>query len=334
MAARRGGATSPLTAIGRQRKWVIRGTVARMNCPRCGAGVPPGYPACPNCRLPLGPPPPPPPPATPPPPPPVAPYRRIRPLTGRAIAASLFIAVSAVAGLVDAFVPLLGVWAAREVADSGGTGAVDAFLLVRNLMLVAEGLLAIPAGICFVVWLYRARANLIAFPDAYPRLSPGLTIGAWFIPVANLLLPAFVVADTARESVPADEPRRRRRLRALVWFWWISYIGASIVAYAALFGGSSSEEAFLEGRLRAGETVDLGRARDLYGADVVAQLPGAMLWLLAAVLVIMVMHRITAAQYDRMDALRYGGTPPIPQQRTPAPASEAPEASAGATIGA
>src|SRR6266508_1341940 len=188
-----------------------------MSCPRCGFAVPSGHPVCPHCRLPL---------ATPalPPAPPPALYRRVRPLAGRATTATIFIAGVAVLGMLDAFVPLVGVWAAREVSSSGGSGRATAFTLVQDVSTLALLAGSLVAGVWFLVWLYRARSNLGAFYDAYPRLSTGLVIGAWLLPVANLILPGMVVADTARESVPPAEPRRRRRLVALVWSWWTVYL--------------------------------------------------------------------------------------------------------------
>src|SRR6266508_111508 len=351
-----------------------------MNCPRCGFAVPPGHSACPNCGLslgypsqarpgpppgppvsapPPGPPvsgpppqaPPPGPPLAPPPPPavmrPPAPSRRIRSLAGWATAATIGVATYALLGMVDAFVPLVGVWAAREASSSGASAPATMFMLLQDAISVAPVGCSLAAGVCFLVWLYRARANLGAFYDAHHRLPLGLAVGSWFLPVANLVLPGMVVADAARESVPPGDPRRRRRLVALVWSWWTVYVVATVAAFAGSFAGSTSERELLESRLRAGESVDVGRARELYGQLVVARLPGALLWLAAAVLVILVVHRINAAQYDRIDGFRQPrpvSTPaprapepasgvPAPASDVPAPASGVPEAPAGATIG-
>ncbi len=264
---------------------------------------------------------------------PPAPSRRIRSLAGWATAATIGVATYALLGMVDAFVPLVGVWAAREASSSGASAPATMFMLLQDAISVAQVGCSLAAGVCFLVWLYRARANLGAFYDAHPRLPLGLAVGSWFLPVANLVLPGMVVADAARESVPPGDPRRRRRLVALVWSWWTVYVVATVAAFAGSFAGSTSERELLESRLRAGESVDVGRARELFGELVVARLPGALLWLAAAVLVIMIMHRIAAAQYDRVDALREGRPGTVPVQRPPAPSSGVPEASTGATIG-
>jgi hypothetical protein len=266
----------------------------------------------------------------------VTPYRPIRSLAGWSTAAAIGIAACALVALVDAFVPLLGVWAAREIGTSGGSAPANAYTLVDLAVGLAQFGCHLVAGGCFVVWLYRARANLGAFYDAYPRMSLGLAVGAWFIPVANFVLPGLVVADAARESVPPGEgaPSRRRRLVALVWSWWAVYVLATIAGVVGVIAGKSQDLRLLLARLESGESVDLGSARQLFGELVVSRLPAALLWLAAAVLAIVVMHRINAAQYDRVDALRDLRPAAIPAQRAPEPVSGVPGGPGGATIGA
>jgi hypothetical protein len=60
------------------------------------------------------------------------------------------------------------------------------------------------AGISFIVWLHRASANLhdLGRPMRWGR---GWTIGAWFIPIANLFIAPRVVREIDRETV-GDEP--------------------------------------------------------------------------------------------------------------------------------
>src|SRR6266498_3895361 len=309
-----------------------------MNCPRCGFAVPPGHSACPNCGLSLGypsqarpGPPPGPPVSAPPPGPPVSGPPPQAPPPGPPVSGPPPQAPPPGPPLAPPPPPAV----MRPPAPSRRAGAAAAtmFMLLQDAISVAQVGCSLAAGVCFLVWLYRARANLGAFYDAHPRLPLGLAVGSWFLPVANLVLPGMVVADAARESVPPGDPRRRRRLVALVWSWWTVYVVATVAAFAGSFAGSTSERELLESRLRAGESVDVGRARELFGELVVARLPGALLWLAAAVLVIMIMHRIAAAQYDRVDALREGRPGTVPVQRPPAPSSGVPEASTGATIG-
>jgi hypothetical protein len=76
----------------------------------------------------------------------------------------------------------------------------------------------------FVVWLYRARANIAAWPEARPRWTRGWAIGVWFAPFVNFFLGGLVVADVARESAaPRDDDTRRSVVR-LVAVWWIALV--------------------------------------------------------------------------------------------------------------
>jgi hypothetical protein len=272
---------------------------------------------------------------------PGVPYRPIRPLGGRATAASLGIAAFTVVIVASTFTPLVGVWAAREVARSGGTEPGNILTLVEVTAILVQALGYLSAGVCFLVWLSRARANLAGFFDAYPRLSSGLVVGAWFLPLANLVLPGAVVADIARESVPPDQPDRRGRLVALVWSWWTVSVLAPIAMVAGWVATDNPDRSRLEQQLNAGESVDVGRARDLFGALVIGQLPATLLWLAAAVLAIVMIHRINTAQYDRVDRLRAPrpgpAVPGSPVAPTPVSAAlpvpeQVPGGAAGATI--
>jgi hypothetical protein len=81
---------------------------------------------------------------------------------------------------------------------------------------------ALAAGACFIVWSYRARRNVDRLPGSQPYWPTGFTIGAWFIPLANLVLPCLVVADIARNSVDPRDTCGRRAMTALAAAWWSS----------------------------------------------------------------------------------------------------------------
>jgi hypothetical protein len=262
-----------------------------MTCPRCGLAILPGHFGCVNCARQAG------------RPPVRIPQGRVRSLAGWSNAAALGIAVFVLSIFVFAFQPLLGVWVASAVAASGGRepSLLDRLLvvLVAAVALAGFGL----AAASFIGWLYRARRNVAAFADTAARIPASLAIFAWFIPAVNYLAPAFVVADVARASV-APEPRRRRRLRVLVWAWWISLVLAQVVLLVGNALGDSSELSALRAEMADGHTVDVTLARHLLGAQVVGRLPGALLYLTAGVLAIILMHTVNTAQYERIEAAR------------------------------
>jgi hypothetical protein len=95
---------------------------------------------------------------------------------------------------------------------NGATAAVDL------LSLVSVGL-----AVAFLVWQYRA-ATVARSLGRPARLSPGLGVGSWFIPVVNLWFPYWAL----RDLLPPAHPLRPWALRA-----WLAYIATSVLAITA-----------------------------------------------------------------------------------------------------
>jgi hypothetical protein len=55
--------------------------------------------------------------------------------------------------------------------------------------LVVLGGLGIVSSIVYLVWIYRASANLWSLPDVRERMRPGWAVGGYFIPLANRVMP-------------------------------------------------------------------------------------------------------------------------------------------------
>ena len=181
---------------------------------------------------------------------------RLRPLSGWATATALFVASAALAVLLFAFVPLVDVWAAHAEAGSGGSRPAAVADVVRLAVLVGLVLFHVGAVACLLVWLYRAYANLRAFPGVRAALADG-------------------------------------------------------------------------------DTVDAATAGRVFGAEVADLLPAASVYLVSAVLLLSLVHRVTAAQYDRFDLLRQPPPAPVvPVPREPVEPSAVPAAAPDATIGA
>jgi hypothetical protein len=104
-------------------------------------------------------------------------------------------------------------------------GSASTLLALHDYATVAErsaaGILALFGGVCFVAWLYRARRNLDPLIGADPTWSPAWTIASWFIPVANIVLPGFVVSEVAKESVPPADEEGRRQVTVIARVWWV-----------------------------------------------------------------------------------------------------------------
>jgi hypothetical protein len=153
-----------------------------------------------------------------------------------------------------------------------------------DLVGAAAGLMALCSLVIFVllvIWMWRVAKNAELLGRTNPRFGPGWTIGGWFIPLANLVIPVLVMQDLWRGSNPAvvrDDPGWRRAAgSALVGWWWATYLLAS-----ARFGGGQDAD-----------TID--DLETVRAFDVVAAI-GMVAAIAAAILLIGVVRRITRRQ--------------------------------------
>lgn len=127
------------------------------------------------------------------------------------------------------------------VDDVPGVGEADLYA-ADNATTVAfvVGLIAlVAAGIVFLTWLTRARANAERMNNVQHRMSRGWTVGAWFCPIVNLWFPRRIVDDiwrASRPGVPADQYRvDGLPLSPLVRVWWFLMIADYLVQLLARF---------------------------------------------------------------------------------------------------
>jgi hypothetical protein len=148
--------------------------------------------------------------------------------------------------------------------------------------------------VLLVIWMWRAAKNNEVLGRTNPRLSSGWAIGAWFVPLANLVMPLLVMLDLWRGSDPASPPGdplwRTRSASPLVGWWWGLYL-ASILK----FGFGSGDDGTISSR---------SELESLRTQDQLAVF-GMTATVAAAILLILVVRRITARQ-----AILLGGHPP------------------------
>ncbi|MFF4299802.1 DUF4328 domain-containing protein [Streptomyces sp. NPDC001601] len=83
--------------------------------------------------------------------------------------------------------------------------------------------------VLFLVWLARSRRNAQELSPEATVPRPAWTIGAWFIPVINLIAPRRSVLDIGRAASPSWE----KRDTTLVNLWWAAWVGHALVLTAA-----------------------------------------------------------------------------------------------------
>ncbi len=123
--------------------------------------------------------------------------------------------------------------AARAAIDPGWiTGLQVVVFLIVALM--------------FVVWLYRAYANLPHLGIANLRFSRVWALTSWVIPVVNLWRPKQIINDIWRASDPNRSPHesalwRGKAVPGIFLLWWCALVGSKLLALgplASLFDSS------------------------------------------------------------------------------------------------
>jgi len=110
-------------------------------------------------------------------------------------------------------------WVAGIVAPGLIFGLGDTFDLVLRW---GETLLELAIGVTTLMWLYRTFSDM----KGRTRYSPGWAVGSWFIPIANFILPAFVLKDAWRSS------RGSERGSGLVYGFWTAWIAQTVFTIA------------------------------------------------------------------------------------------------------
>ncbi|CAL9342625.1 hypothetical protein C1708_01840 [Streptomyces sp. DH-12] len=195
---------------------------------------------------------------------------------------------------------------------SGGAGDVDMGAVDRADTAVASSSLLYLIGVVgtatlFIIWFHRVRHNAEVFAPDTQRRTPGWAIGGWFIPLANLWIPRGIARDVLRASQPdpyASELRHHRLLNA----WWGMWIASN------LFDRLASE------KYDAAE--DPQAVHDAAGW----LMAGSVLDLVSAVLALLFVRRLTAAQNAK--AMAGSAFPPAPQH----PAAGGPVPAAGGPV--
>lgn len=177
------------------------------------------------------------------------------------------------------------------VADyvAGVPGVTSADLVAADedsmvFLLIHIALLAVAGGL-FITWLWRARHNAENLSPSEHRRAKGWVIGSWICPVVNLWFPLQIVADIWKTSDPAQRGQAwdlaQVRNGALVNWWWATFMLAWIVTR-------------ISGTMVRSDSSTL----DQFKNSVVIGMLGTALLAAAAVLITMIIRRITRWQSE------------------------------------
>jgi hypothetical protein len=111
-----------------------------------------------------------------------------------------------------------------EFEDNAGGVIV---LLLRLGLLLLSALIYVATGIVFLVWLHRSVKNLPAFgtPRSSLSYSPAWSVGSFFVPFANLVIPFKATRELWENSVPPeDNAISVSSPPASFYAWWTFWI--------------------------------------------------------------------------------------------------------------
>jgi hypothetical protein len=184
--------------------------------------------------------------------------------------------------------------------DLGDGESMNIGIGLIGLGALLEIALRIPTIIFFLIWEYRAFANLSALKAENLEFSPGWAVGWWFIPFANLVKPFQAVRELYNESDPNIDAEKgflqtSPDTPALITFWWATYLISNVAFRVA--------DALIDNRS--------GQPSEFFPP---AFLLAGVFSLTAALLVIFIVRKVTANQELRFGKVSAAGqfSPPPP----------------------
>ncbi|MEM9417733.1 MAG: DUF4328 domain-containing protein [Planctomycetota bacterium] len=106
-------------------------------------------------------------------------------------------------------------------------------------------LVGITTVVLFCCWIFRASKNARALGAEGMRISPGWSVGWWFIPLANLFKPYEATKEIYEASDPdlgPDDWRGSCKTTLIAWWWAVWIISGIADQIDVQMGGSSNHQ--------------------------------------------------------------------------------------------
>jgi hypothetical protein len=87
-----------------------------------------------------------------------------------------------------------------------------------------SSLVVLTLVVIWLVWQHRAHSNLVALGLMKGGISPALGVVAWFIPIANLVLPMLVTREIWSRSERLEPPAKTSH--PAFFLWWLGWLAA------------------------------------------------------------------------------------------------------------
>jgi hypothetical protein len=175
-------------------------------------------------------------------------------------------------GALAALAALLGFYALPKFnefwdapADSRAEArAHDAWIDADGAFGAAQGFMMlawIAVFVLLLVWMHKAHRATQTLAPGPRQWSQGWTIGGWFIPLAQLVLPKLVlneierIATAARSGGFVTPNWRAQSTSALGWLWWISYAVGIVLNFTGSGTMPTEEFGYSPDDVRTGYTL-------------------------------------------------------------------------------
>lgn len=164
-----------------------------------------------------------------------APQQYLRSPEGLAKAVVVLLAVVAVADVLAVAAGLntrrvLAAGLANDFAtydEAAVTFADDLYAAASSL----QTLTYLATGVVFVIWFRRVRLNAEVFDPSMQSMRPGWAVGAWFVPIGNLVLPRRIAGGIWTASAQTNTDGSRRTVPATVMnLWWGAWVCSQIIS--------------------------------------------------------------------------------------------------------
>ncbi len=139
--------------------------------------------------------------------------------------------------------------------------AYDDWLAIDDTFSAFAGFTVICGLVLFVlmiIWMHSAHKATQQLWQGHRQWTSGWTVGGWFIPVANLVIPKLVLSEieriafAPRASGRVDGSFTARKVAPVGTAWWLTYVAATVLV---AIGAALSGDDVSDSELRAGYVV-------------------------------------------------------------------------------
>lgn len=152
----------------------------------------------------------------------------VRPSSTRSTVATVALGIIATVLGLSAVHQYSGIGLVENLFSVSDAEIVDydvATQLLAGLFLLAF----IGSAVAFLAWLSRSVDNVAGLTGSQPLASPRWSIGWWFVPIANFVMPFRIVRDLNERMTRPGQPVAG----ALVGWWWTCFLGWSLISTGA-----------------------------------------------------------------------------------------------------